>query len=160
MKKRYLLLACGFALFSLATGCTNSSTTNHSHPAKTTKVHKKSAKHSRRKKTANHKKTAKKQQHEKNSQNNTAPAQTNQQNTQTQQPQKSQSQINMERGYDSAGAPIMPGTDHAPGADVYGNPDAWVQGQIDWAKQHGYTDSDDSYVDNADNSADSQYADQ
>lgn len=30
----------------------------------------------------------------------------------------------------------MPGQDHAPGSDVYGNPDPWVQGQIDWAKKH------------------------
>lgn len=35
----------------------------------------------------------------------------------------------------------MPGQDHAPGSDVYGNPDSWVQGQIDQAKKDGYLDA-------------------
>lgn len=44
----------------------------------------------------------------------------------------------MEPGYDPKDNPVMPGQNHAPGTDVYGNSDSWVQGQIDWAKQNGY----------------------
>lgn len=56
--------------------------------------------------------------------------------------QKTQSQINMERGYDPKGNPVMPSQDHAPGTDVYGNSDSWVQGQVEWAKQNGYLNQD------------------
>lgn len=68
--------------------------------------------------------------------------------TQTSTPIKSQSQINMERGYDPKGNPVMPGQDHAPGSDVYGNPDSWVQGQIDWAKSQGMIDSNGNETEN------------
>ncbi|MCR1900911.1 hypothetical protein NSA05_03015 [Ligilactobacillus apodemi] len=68
--------------------------------------------------------------------------------TQVQQPspaqpqQKTQGQINMERGYDPKGNPVIPGQDHAPGTDVHGNSDSWVQGQVEWAKQNGYLNQD------------------
>ena len=63
-------------------------------------------------------------------------SQASQQETSSQSTAKSQGEINRERGYDPKGNPVMPGQDHAPGSDVYGNPDSWVQGQIDWAKTH------------------------
>ena len=56
--------------------------------------------------------------------------------------QQTQSQINQERGYDPRGNSIMSGQDHAPGTDVYGNPDSWVQDQVEWAKQNGYLNQD------------------
>ena len=59
---------------------------------------------------------------------------------------KSQSEINRELGHDPKGAPLLPGQDHAAGADVNGNPDPWVQGQIDWAIREGYMNSDGSYT--------------
>ena len=55
---------------------------------------------------------------------------------------KSQSEINRERGYDPNGAPLLPGQDHAAGSNPDGSPDAWVQGQIDWAIQNGYMNPD------------------
>lgn len=48
----------------------------------------------------------------------------------------------MEPGYDPKDNPVIPGQNHAPGTDVYGNSDSWVQGQIDWAKQNGYLNQD------------------
>lgn len=48
----------------------------------------------------------------------------------------------MERGYDPKGNPVMSGQDHAPGTDVYGNSDSWVQDQVEWTKQNGYLNSD------------------
>lgn len=68
-------------------------------------------------------------------------AQTNGQQTAT---AKSQGEINRERSYDPTGAPLLPGQDHAAGANPDGTPDAWVQGQIDWAKQNGYLNPDGS----------------
>ncbi|MEE6678714.1 hypothetical protein [Limosilactobacillus fermentum] len=55
---------------------------------------------------------------------------------------KSQGEINRERGYDPNGNPLLPGQDHAAGSNPDGSPDAWVQGQIDWAKQNGYLNPD------------------
>lgn len=57
-------------------------------------------------------------------------------------PEERQSQQNVLNGTDPSGEPLLPGQDHAAGADVYGNPDSWVQGQIDWAKQNGYLNED------------------
>lgn len=48
---------------------------------------------------------------------------------QTNQPTKSQSEINKERGYDPNGNPLLPGQDHAAGSNPDGSPDAWVQAQ-------------------------------
>jgi hypothetical protein len=55
---------------------------------------------------------------------------------------KSQGEINRERGYDPNGNPLLPGQDHAAGSNPDGSPDAWVQGQIDWAIQNGYMNPD------------------
>lgn len=55
---------------------------------------------------------------------------------------KSQSEINRERGYDPNGAPLLPGQDHAAGSNPDGSPDAWVQGQDEWAIQNGYMNPD------------------
>lgn len=57
---------------------------------------------------------------------------------------KSQGEINRERGYDPNGAPLLPGQDHAAGANPDGSPDAWVQGQDEWAIQNGYMNPDGS----------------
>ena len=58
--------------------------------------------------------------------------------------QLSQGEINRQRGYDPNGNPLLPGQDHAAGSNPDGSPDAWVQGQIDWAKQNGYLNPDGS----------------
>ncbi|HAM86285.1 MAG TPA: hypothetical protein DCP87_01765 [Lactobacillus sp.] len=55
--------------------------------------------------------------------------------------------MNRERGYDPNGAPLLPGQDHAAGSNPDGSPDAWVQGQIDWAKQNGYLNPDGTETD-------------
>lgn len=55
---------------------------------------------------------------------------------------KSQGEINRERGYDPNDNPLLPGQDHAAGSNPDGSPDAWVQGQIDWAIQNGYMNPD------------------
>lgn len=57
---------------------------------------------------------------------------------------KSQGEINKELGHDPKGAPLLPGQDHAAGANVNGDPDPWVQGQIDWAIREGYMNPDGS----------------
>lgn len=43
--------------------------------------------------------------------------------------QKTQGEKNIEQGYDPKGNKVMPGQDHAPGSNVYGNEDDWVKGQ-------------------------------
>ena len=58
--------------------------------------------------------------------------------------QLTQGEINRMRGYDPNGNPLLPGQDHAAGSNPDGTPDAWVQGQIDWAKQNGYLNPDGS----------------
>lgn len=55
---------------------------------------------------------------------------------------KSQGEINKELGHDPKGAPLLPGQDHAAGADVNGNADPWVQGQIDQLVRDGYMNPD------------------
>ena len=57
---------------------------------------------------------------------------------------KSQGEINKELGHDPKGAPLLPGQDHAADANVNGDPDPWVQGQIDWAIREGYMNPDGS----------------
>ncbi|MCF1783727.1 hypothetical protein LZD76_04590 [Lactobacillus mulieris] len=52
--------------------------------------------------------------------------------------------LNRQRGYDPKGNPIMPGQDHEPGALPDGNPDPWVQDQINWEKENGYLNPDGS----------------
>lgn len=82
----------------------------------------------------------------------TANSQSQTQNTATQQqqqPQKTQGEINKERGYDPKGNPIMPGQDHAPGSNSDGSADSWVQGQSEWLRQNGLTNSDGSLTQKA-----------
>lgn len=67
-----------------------------------------------------------------------------QQTTQQGGRQLTQGEINRMRGYDPNGNPLLPGQDHAAGSNPDGTPDAWVQGQIDWAKQNGYLNPDGS----------------
>lgn len=62
--------------------------------------------------------------------------------------QLTQGEINRQRGYDPTGAPLLPGQDHAAGANPDGTPDAWVQGQIDWARRNGMTNPDGSETQN------------
>ena len=87
------------------------------------------------------------------SQSQTAAQQSKQSTTQSTQQEiqtntaKSQGEINRERGYDPNGAPLLPGQDHAAGSNPDGSPDAWVQGQIDWAKQNGYLNPDGTETD-------------
>lgn len=70
--------------------------------------------------------------------------QNNQQVQQNHQPQqqKTQGQINKERGYDPKGNPLLPGQDHAAGSNPDGSPDSWVQGQSEWLRKNGLTNSD------------------
>lgn len=78
-------------------------------------------------------------------QNNAKSTSSNTQNVEAAKQQskpKSQGEINKELGHDPKGAPLLPGQDHAAGADVNGNPDPWVQGQIDWAIREGYMNPD------------------
>src|SRR5699024_4682180 len=80
-------------------------------------------------------------------QNNAKSTSSNTQNVEAAKQQskpKSQGGINKELGHDPKGAPLLPGQDHAAGADVNGNPDPWVQGQIDWAIREGYMNPDGS----------------
>lgn len=136
MKKIGLL--CGTALIVLGlAGCTNSSSSaKSSSPSKNTssKVVKKhsSQKHSSSKSSSSV------------TQSNNSQVTTQQSSAQQ---GKSQSEINMERGYDPNGNPLLPGQDHAAGSNPDGTPDAWVQGQIDWAKQNGYLNPDGSETD-------------
>ncbi|MDT2634984.1 hypothetical protein P7D52_09475 [Enterococcus dongliensis] len=53
-----------------------------------------------------------------------------------------QGQENIQNGYDPNGQPLLPGQDHAAGANPDGSPDAWVQDQIDWAIENGYSNPD------------------
>lgn len=61
--------------------------------------------------------------------------------------QLTQGEVNRQRGYDPNGNPLLPGQDHAAGANPDGSPDAWVQGKIDWAKQNGYLNQDGTETD-------------
>lgn len=154
MKK--LGLICVAALMGMTlTACSNSSSqksTKGSSSSSSTKVIKKH-------KTAKKSKQEKKKQSSissassSSSQSQSAPQQSEQTTTQSTQKEtqtntaKSQGEINRERGYDPNGAPLLPGQDHAAGSNPDGSPDAWVQGQIDWAKQNGYLNPDGTETD-------------
>lgn len=138
MKKIGLL--CGTALLVLGlAGCTNSSnsakssSSSRSTSSKVVKKHP-SQKHSSSKNSSSVAQSS-------NSQATTQPSSASAQQG------KSLSEINMERGYDPNGNPLLPGQDHAAGSNPDGTPDAWVQGQIDWAKQNGYLNPDGSETD-------------
>ena len=77
-----------------------------------------------------------------NGQQNSTQSQENS-NQQNQQP-KTQGQINMERGYDPKGHPIMPGSDHAAGYNPDGTEDSWVKGQDEWLHKNGLINPDGS----------------
>lgn len=152
MKK--LGLICVAALMGMTlTACSNSSSqksTKGSSSSSSTKVIKK---HKTAKKSKQEKKKQSSISSASSSSSQSAPQQSEQTTTQSTQQEtqtntaKSQGEINRERGYDPNGAPLLPGQDHAAGSNPDGSPDAWVQGQIDWAKQNGYLNPDGTETD-------------
>lgn len=164
MKKRYMLAGSALILLNLTlSACsTKSSSTASKQSSKTVKV----VKHKANKKSTNkdksqrsdkqaakstdNKQTATTQSQQKNqqqvstnnSQQNSNQSQGNA-NQQNQQP-KTQGQINMERGYDPKGHPIMPGSDHAAGYNPDGTEDSWVKGQDEWLHKNGLINPDGS----------------
>lgn len=129
-------LICATALLGMSlTACGSQSTKKASSSSKTSsskvvKHHKKANKHSEKKQ-------------ESASSNSSSVANSSSQQA-TGNGQLSQGEINRQRGYDPNGNPLLPGQDHAAGSNPDGSPDAWVQGQIDWAKQNGYLNPDGS----------------
>ena len=117
-------------------GSSNSSAKSSSSSSKSSKVVRK---HSSKKKASSKSSSS-------NTQSTNSQA-TTQSSSNTGQQGKSLSEINIERGYDPNGNPLLPGQDHAAGSNPDGTPDAWVQGQIDWAKQNGYLNPDGSETD-------------
>lgn len=134
MKKASIVLSALILCMPLAacgnSGSSKSSTASHSSSVKVVKHH--THKH---KKQILKSKQATQSNRNKNNSGQTQAAQTGQQG-------KSQGEINRERGYDPNGAPLLPGEDHAAGSNPDGTPDAWVQGQDDWAIQNGYMNPD------------------
>lgn len=153
MKK--LGLICATVLMSLTlTACGSSSSqkstkSSSSSSTKTVKKHKATKKSKQEKK----KQSSISSTSSSSPQSQTAAQQSKQSTTQSTQQEiqtntaKSQGEINRERGYDPNGAPLLPGQDHAAGSNPDGSPDAWVQGQIDWAKQNGYLNPDGTETD-------------
>ena len=157
--KKIVLCSMAALLALSAVGCNQSSSTQTSaEHAKAVKVRKDKAAKAKKAKEKDKKEHAKKQaeakkkkaeaaaQKQKQQSQAQQPAQQQQQQTQTQaqqgQQHLTQGQINMMRGYDPNGAPLLPGQDHAAGSNPDGTPDAWVQGQIEWAIQQGYMNPD------------------
>ena len=150
MKKGLTIAVSVFAALSLA-ACGSSS-------AKSSGASSASSAKATSHKTKHHKKTADKKKAAKSSSSSAASASSNQgqqvqtatsqqggqQTTQQGGRQLTQGEINRMRGYDPNGNPLLPGQDHAAGSNPDGTPDAWVQGQIDWAKQNGYLNPDGS----------------
>lgn len=119
------------------TACGSQSTKKASSSSKTSsskvvKHHKKANKHSEKK------------QESASSNSSSVASSSSQQSQSNGNGQLSQGEINRQRGYDPNGNPLLPGQDHAAGSNPDGSPDAWVQGQIDWAKQNGYLNPDGS----------------
>ncbi|WP_235958394.1 hypothetical protein [Limosilactobacillus frumenti] len=131
-------LICATALIGMSlTACGSQSTkkTSSSSKASSSKVvkhHKKANKHSEKK------------QESASSNSSSVASSSSQQSQSNGNGQLSQGEINRQRGYDPNGNPLLPGQDHAAGSNPDGSPDAWVQGQIDWAKQNGYLNPDGS----------------
>lgn len=145
-------LICATVLMSLTlTACGNSSAqrstkiSSSSSSTKSVQKHKSAKKNKQEKKKQSSISSASSS----SSQSQTAAQQNEQSSTQATQTSttKSQGEINRERGYDPNGASLLPGQDHAAGSNPDGTPDAWVQGQIDWAKQNGYLNSDGTETD-------------
>ena len=148
-------LACVTILAGLSlAGCNNLASQSHKAASSSSTTSTKVVKHHK-----SHKKATKKDKQSSSSSNSSSQTTTsstsNQQSGNTQQGTaqsnngsqqqaqgKSQGEINRERGYDPNGAPLLPGQDHAAGSNPDGSPDAWVQGQIDWAIQNGYMNPD------------------
>ena len=145
MKKKYLYAIVPILLLSIGlTACSgkkenNATTSQHAKAVKSIHQHHHKVKNKKARIRSNEKKTDSSKKETKTSTNTGS----NQQVTSQSQP-KTQGQINMERGYDPNGAPLLPGQDHAAGSNPDGSPDAWVQGQIDWAKRNGYMNADGS----------------
>ena len=147
MKKIGLICAALLAGISL-TACSNSSsqksTTSSSSSTKVVKHHEKAKSEKKQSQSSSNSEQSSSQ--ITNSQNPNTQQSVQSSNNQQQGAQsgvtKSQSEINRERGYDPNGAPLLPGQDHAAGSNPDGSPDAWVQGQIDWAIQNGYMNPD------------------
>lgn len=131
-------LICATALLGMSlTACGSQSTKKASSSSKTSsskvvKHHKKANKHSEKK------------QESASSNSSSVASSSSQQSQSNGNGQLSQGEINRQRGYDPNGNPLLPGQDHAAGSNPDGSPDAWVQGQIDWAKQNGYLNPDGS----------------
>ncbi|WP_418292225.1 hypothetical protein [Limosilactobacillus vaginalis] len=131
-------LICATALLGMSlTACGSQSTKQASSSSKASsskvvKHHKKANKHSEKK------------QESASSNSSSVASSSSQQSQSTGNGQLSQGEINRQRGYDPNGNPLLPGQDHAAGSNPDGSPDAWVQGQIDWAKQNGYLNPDGS----------------
>lgn len=131
-------LICATALLGMSlTACGSQSTKKASSSSKTSsskvvKHHKKANKHSEKK------------QESASSNSSSVASSSSQQSQSNGDGQLSQGEINRQRGYDPNGNPLLPGQDHAAGSNPDGLPDAWVQGQIDWAKQNGYLNPDGS----------------
>ena len=147
MKKIGLICATLLAGVSLA-ACSNSasqkSATSSSSSTKVVKHHEKAKSEKKQSNSNSNSKQSSSQ--SANSQSTSTQQSVQSSNNQQQGAQsgvtKSQSEINRERGYDPNGAPLLPGQDHAAGSNPDGSPDAWVQGQIDWAIQNGYMNPD------------------
>lgn len=131
-------LICATALLGMSlTACGSQSTKKATSSSKTS-----SSKVVKHQKKAN--KHSEKKQESASSNSSSVASSSSQQSQSNGNGQLSQGEINRQRGYDPNGNPLLPGQDHAAGSNPDGSPDAWVQGQIDWAKQNGYLNPDGS----------------
>ena len=147
MKKIGLICATalmGMSLVACSNSASQKSATSSSSSTKVVKHHEKAK--SEKKQSYNSSNSKQSSSQSANSQSSSTQQNVQSSNDQQQGAQsgvtKSQSEINRERGYDPNGAPLLPGQDHAAGSNPDGSPDAWVQGQIDWAIQNGYMNPD------------------
>ena len=141
MKKPGLICIAAIACLSLA-ACSSNSKSSSSKTSSSSKVIKKHhKKHNKKQKKANPSSNSSSQARQNNNQQSQQSGQSNNGDALT------QGEINRQRGYDPNGNPLLPGQDHAAGSNPDGTPDAWVQGQIDWAKQNGYLNPDGSETD-------------
>lgn len=158
--KRNIISFCAIALVGVsigALGLSNHATKNIKQEDKTTinvkkhKVQQQSNKKNINKKQSNVDNTSKEipqgqtqQNYKASSQQNTQSSvnNKNQPATVQQQPQKTQGQINRERGYDPNGNPLLPGQDHAAGSNPDGSADDWVKGQDEWLLKNGLINPD------------------
>lgn len=154
--KREIISLCAIALVGVSIGALGLSNHHSSNvkqadeaTTKVSKTHKKSRKKSvnatKPKENSQSKQTTNVDIQQTKQSSSTSNSQSQTQNTATQQqqqPQKTQGEINKERGYDPKGNPVMPGQDHAPGSNPDGSADSWVKGQSEWLRQNGLTNSD------------------